>query len=233
MSRVFHSVDSAFMYAPNPRSSNAVFEAAREAGVRKVVVLSSASVVTAPPGVNPIVERHRAAESAALSAGLNWIFIRPDTLASNCLQWISTIREERRVYTPYPEAIRSAVHEDDIALLAVAGLLGEELNERTIKMTGGVPLRISEQVKIIGNQLGHPIDCVRISPEDAMQRMAVASPGMSPAAATRLLEYLKKSSATTPPASDDYWLATGLLPKSFNEWVGDNIDLFRHVMHSS
>lgn len=227
MAKAFKSVDAIFMYAPDAQASHAVFHAAREAGVRQVVLVSSASVTKAPPGANPIAERHRIAEAAAQAAGLDWTFIRPDTMASNCLQWAPSIRDERRVYTPYPESMRSAVHEDDIALLAVESLLGAEHIGRAFEVTGAELLRIREQVHCIAAHLGSAVECVPISHEEAVQRMATAETGLSPQAAARVLEYLKKSVTVPPRITDDYARATGRVPRSFSEWVGDNVGCFR------
>ena len=68
MADVFFGVDAAFMYAPDPTSSKAVFRAAKSAGVRKVVLLSSASVFKAPPGANPTtISSARPCANAALA----------------------------------------------------------------------------------------------------------------------------------------------------------------------
>jgi uncharacterized protein YbjT (DUF2867 family) len=226
MAKVFSSIDAAFLYAPEVHASKAVFNAARQAGVRQVVLLSSASVIKAPPGTNPIAERHRAAENAAIEAGLDWTFIRPDTMASNCLQWAAGIRAEGRVYTPYPESMRSAVHEDDIALLAVSSLIGSQYLGRAFYLTGDRLLTIRAQVQIIAEQLGQDVQCVQISPDEALQRMT-ANQIQSPQAAARILDYLKKSVTVPPGITDDFEQATGCAPKSFDQWVEDNLDHFR------
>lgn len=226
MAKACNRVDAVFMYAPNTQASSAVFRALREAGVRQVVLLSSASVSKAPPGANPIAERHRAAETAAQAAQLDWTFIRPDTMASNCLQWAASIRDEGRVYTPYPESMRNPLHEDDIALLAVASLLSGEHSGRAFDVTGSALLRVSDQVDAIATELGRTLECVRISHAQALARMAATSPGLSDQAAARLLDYLQKSVTVAPRITDDFARATGHAPRTFSEWARDNIDQF-------
>ncbi len=226
MALAFGSMDAVFMYAPDASASDAVFRAARQAGVRQVVLLSSAAVTRVPPGVNPIAERHRIAENAAQAAGMNWTFIRPDSMASNCLQWTRSIREERRVYVPYPGSMRCAVHEDDIALLAVQCLLSERYSARTVEVTGGEVLRIHEQVQCIASHLGTRIECVTVSEQDALHRMQAANQALSLPAARRLLDYLKKSVTVAPRISDEFSQFTGRASRSFGDWVRDNIDHF-------
>ena len=229
MANMFSSVDAAFMYAPAPSASAAIFRTARAAGVRKVVLLSSASVVKAPPGANPIAERHRVAENAARDAGLDWVFIRPDTMASNCLQWRECIRDEGRVYTPCPESMRNPVHEDDIALLAAQSLLSDANVGRAFDITGPEVLCIQDQVDSIAAQLGVRIECIRISDEEAMARMMQPPSGLPMQTAQRLLEYLRKSVTVRPCVSLDYQAATGSAPRRFADWVRDNLDQFRNA----
>ena len=229
MANMFSSVDAAFMYAPAPSASAAIFRTARAAGVRKVVLLSSASVVKAPPGANPIAERHRVAENAARDAGLDWVFIRPDTMASNCLQWRECIRDEGRVYTPCPESMRNPVHEDDIALLAAQSLLSDANVGRAFDITGPEVLCIQDQVDSIAAQLGVRIECIRISDEEAMARMMQPPSGLPMQTAQRLLEYLRKSVTVRPRVSLDYQAATGSAPRRFADWVRDNLDQFRNA----
>lgn len=227
MAKACNTVDAVFMYAPETQCSRAVFQAMREAGVRQVVLLSSASVIKAPPGANPIAERHRAAEAAAQAAQLDWTFIRPDTMASNCLQWAAAIRDEGRVYAPYPESMRNPLHEDDIALLAVASLLNGEHSGRAFEVTGSALLRVSDQVDAIARELGRTLECVSISHVEALARMAASNPSQSGQAAARLLDYLKKSVAVAPRITDDFARATGLAPRTFSAWVRDNVDRFK------
>lgn len=227
MAKVFASVDSIFMYAPQADVSAAVFKAAAAAGVRHVTLLSSAAVNRVPPGANPIAERHRIAENAARTAGLVCTLLRPDTMASNCLQWVQTIRDESRVYTAYPESMRNPVHEDDIALLAVQSLLHPGSGDCAFEITGPACITIREQVAAIAARLGIELDCVAINIDEALVRMTSPSTGLSPEAAARLLDYQRKSITVPPRIVGDFEKATGRPPRPFETWVDDNISLFQ------
>lgn len=226
MARAFAGASAAFMYAPEANASGAVFSAARTSKVRRIVMLSSASVVKAPPGPNPIAERHRLAEAAVITEGLEFTFIRPDTMASNCLQWAQTIREERRIYTAQPDSMRNPVHEDDVALLAALALSSDAHIGRTYFVTGPQVLRVRDQVDIVAEQLGVDIECIRIDDEEAIARSMQTPPGLSRPAAQRLLDYLKKSVTVKPDVSDDFFNATGNVPRPFGEWVRDHLSAF-------
>ena len=226
MAQAFRGIDAAFMYAPQAAASQEVFRAARAAGVRRIVLLSSASVTKAPPGANPIAERHRAAERAVQAAGLEWAFIRPDTMASNCLQWAADIREQGCIYTAHPDSLRNPVHEDDLALLAERALLSGELAGEAFYATGPEVLSIRDQVQTIATLSGREVRCVELTEAQALARMLAANPSMEPAAAQRLLDYLRKSLTVRPPVSADLRSATNVMPRSFADWVHDNLEAF-------
>lgn len=227
--RACAGIEVVFTYVPRIDASASVFRAMREVGVRRVVVLSSASVIKAPPGVNPIAERHRAAEAAVQASAMQWTFIRPDTMASNCLQWARDIQQDGRVYAAYPESMRNPVHEDDLARLAVQALVSDTLLGRALYVTGPEVLSIRQQVKAIADALGRPLECVPITPQEAMDRMLAMDDRMSPIAAQRLLDYLAKTQATRPQISGDYQAVTGITPKAFAQWVTDNLESFNHA----
>lgn len=226
MAQACAGVEAAFMYVPQTGAAPAVFRAARAAGLRRLVLLSSAAVAKAPPGPNPIAERHRAAEDAATAAGLACTFIRPDTMAANCLQWAAAIRAEDCVRTAHPDALRNPVHEDDLALLAVQALLSDAHAGRAYYVTGPQVLSIREQVRTIAALRGRDVQCVELTEAQALARMLADTPGLAPAAAQRLLDYLRKSLTQRPPVSEEFRAATGAAPRSFAQWVRDHLPAF-------
>ncbi|VVE14728.1 NAD-dependent dehydratase [Pandoraea pneumonica] len=226
MSRAFDGVESAFLYAPDSRISAALFKAAKARGVTKVVLLSSASVVKAPPGNNPIVERHRTAEIEVASAGLDWTFIRPDILASNCLQWADSIKRSGSVFTPFPHSLRSPIHESDVGLAISVALFDARTNQQAFNITGLSLISIREQVESIAKYLGRSIKCVEISDSEAVQQMAETAPNLTLEARQKLVDYLRKCVDTPPPLTEDFERLVGHSPRHFDEWVSDNIMSF-------
>jgi uncharacterized protein YbjT (DUF2867 family) len=78
--------ESVFLYA-RPAGIQVFVEAAQAAGVRHVLLLSSAAVVNADGEYNPIARRHRAVELAIEQSGIDWTFIRPGMFAANTQWW--------------------------------------------------------------------------------------------------------------------------------------------------
>ena len=80
--RALAGVRRVFLYA-RPATAPAFAAAARAAGVEHVVLLSSASVLTADAAANPIALQHSTAERALDDAGLTRTFVRPGYFATN------------------------------------------------------------------------------------------------------------------------------------------------------
>ncbi|MEV5708592.1 NAD(P)H-binding protein [Actinoallomurus sp. NPDC052274] len=114
--------EQVFLYA-KPDGVQGFVEAAEAAGVRHVVLLSSASIVAPGAEQNPIARQHRAVELAIERSGIDWTFIRPGMFATNTLWWWQrSIQTEGVVRNPYPDAQTAPVHEKDMAAPAVTAL---------------------------------------------------------------------------------------------------------------
>ncbi|MCZ9344560.1 NAD(P)H-binding protein, partial [Streptomyces sp. TRM76130] len=83
LTAALHGVERLYLF-PVPETARAVVAAAEEAGVRRIVVLSSSSVLDTS-GDNHSGEHHRAVERAVAESGVEWTFVRPDEFASNVL----------------------------------------------------------------------------------------------------------------------------------------------------
>ncbi|MCF3178345.1 NAD(P)H-binding protein, partial [Streptomyces sioyaensis] len=99
--------------------------AAEAAGSPHIVLLSALGAEDGDATHDPIVRMHRAAENSLRRSGLSWTFLRPGAFATNTLQWAPAIRATGTVKAPYPQAHASAIHEADIADIAVLALTGQ------------------------------------------------------------------------------------------------------------
>jgi uncharacterized protein YbjT (DUF2867 family) len=75
-----------FLYVP-VEGTHGFVEAALDADLERVVVMSSGSVLLPSAAGNAIAEQHRAVEAALLASGLPWMPIRPLVLANDALGW--------------------------------------------------------------------------------------------------------------------------------------------------
>lgn len=106
LASAFDGVDRMYLLATG--DTQQVVDLAKRAGVRRVVVLSSASAgFQSDPGG----EFHRATERVVENSGLEWTHVRPGMFAGNLLDWADAIRVEGVVKAPYGAARQSPVHE--------------------------------------------------------------------------------------------------------------------------
>lgn len=168
-------VDRVFLYAAE--GIDVVADAARDAGVEHVVVLSSLSV---QDDDGPLGAHHREAEDAVRARGLTTTALRPGAFATNALDWAGELVRDGRVSTPYPDSEVTPIHEDDIADAAVALLTGAAASfvGGSIALSGPESLSFRAQVGVLAHELDRDVAVVGLSPEQARERMGRrAAPG--------------------------------------------------------
>ncbi len=227
----FDGVAQVFLFAV-AEGVGAVLAAARAAGVEKIVLLSSGSVLVPSSAANPITVEHRHVEQALTSAdGPILVPIRPLVLASNALNWAHQIRATGTVSLYQPDALSAPVHEADIAAVAAAALTehpmaGDGGREREVSrlLTGPVQLSQREQVTVIGRATGRDITVVEQGREEARDRMSQFMPS---AEADAILMFFDDCAAGNSPATGTARDVLGRDPLDFHTWAVDHVDDFR------
>ncbi|MDQ1016522.1 NAD(P)H-binding protein [Streptomyces afghaniensis] len=204
---------------PVPETAREVVAAAREAGVRRIVVLSSSSVLDTS-GDNHSAEHHRAVERAVRESGIEWTFVRPDEFATNVLwKWGPSIRGEGVVRAPYGDAPRVLVHEADVADVAVAALLEDGHAGQAYVLTGPEAITQTEQVRAIAEAIGRPVAFEEITPDQAREAMGKAMPAP---VVEMVLGYLADAVAHPPVPVDTVRRVTGRPARTFAHWAADH-----------
>lgn len=146
---------------------HAVLDAAKTAGVRRVVLLSSLGA-----GTRPQAYAHPAGfEAAVRGSGLDWTVLRPGGFASNTFAWAETVRTRRTVFAPFGDVALPVVDPADIAQVAAVVLREEGHSGRTYELTGPAALSPRDQARAIGAALGEPVDFVEQSRAEARAQM--------------------------------------------------------------
>ncbi len=205
-------------------SADAFLAAAKEHGVRRVVLLSSGTVSDDGAQLNAIGEIHKAVEQAVEASGLEWTFVRPGAFAVNALQWAPQIRAGDVVRGPYAEATSTPIHERDIAAVAVQALLGEGHNGVRYVLTGPEALTQAEQVRLIGETIGRAVRYEEIPAEIARQAMLQRIPE---GIVNTLLDYQAKSVGQPAPVLPTVEEVTGQPARTFRQWATDHAADFR------
>jgi uncharacterized protein YbjT (DUF2867 family) len=134
--------------------------AARDAGVRRVTLLSTGAV-DGGDETNAVVAMNGASERALRASGIRWTILRASGFQSNALRWLPQLAAGDVVRDPFPDVSIALVDPADLGLAAVMVLQGGHDGE-TLRLTGPQALRPAEQVAIVAGATGRPM---RFEPE--------------------------------------------------------------------
>ncbi|MFF5077623.1 NAD(P)H-binding protein [Actinoplanes sp. NPDC000266] len=208
-------VEKVFLYA-RPESIATFVSAARSAGVKHVVLLSSASVVDPATRHSVSSSRHAAVEGALRESGIAWTFLRPTTFAGLNLRSAGQIRAGGVVRGPFLDVRIASIHERDIADVAVRALTSTGHEEQAYWLTGPQALTLRRHIEVIGEVIGRPVEVAEVAPEDL-------DPKPTESFVRNMTELLKAECVVTPAVEE----VTGVPARTFRQWVEDHIEDFR------
>ncbi|MER5310198.1 SDR family oxidoreductase [Streptomyces sp. NPDC002773] len=217
---------SALFLFPSPGTAGPVLRAAKEHGVRRVVLLSSSAVEYSTEGAdNAIVAYHKEIEREVEKSGLEWTFVRPGAFAVNSLQWAPQIRADGVVRGPYAEAEMAPIHERDIADVAARLLLTDGHAGAKYVLTGPESLTQAEQARRIGEAVGRPVRYEELAPEVAREQMIR---DQVPAEfADMLLDFQAGLVGVPADVTATVEEVTGRPARTLDEWAADHAADFR------
>jgi uncharacterized protein YbjT (DUF2867 family) len=225
-------VDRMYLF-PEPRTAVAVVAAARDAGVKRIVTLSSGAV---SGGLD--TDFQLPVEQAVEASGCEWTHLRPGEFASNTLRlWGPSIRAERVVRHHLPDWRGLPVHEADIAAVGVAALLRDGHHGKAYDLTGPERLSAREQVAAISAALGEEVRLEEVPAEQARDILkglggwaadnADFMTGFEPYSATSIpdftVEELDAMLEPLPTVED----VTGRPARTYAEWAREHVEDFR------
>lgn len=224
-------VERMFLF-PLPWTAGEVTALARAAGVARIVVLSSGAVTA---GLDTAF--HLPVEQAVERCGAAWTHVRAGEFALNKLWlWGPTVRADRVVRDPFPDALHCPVHERDIADVAVAALREDGHQGAAYTLNGPSWLSNRQQASAIADALGEPVAFEQVSRERAREQYR-AQGGFAAASADFLLGFTAYSG--DQPDTDEPPLpvepvpvptaeqVTGRPARTFAEWARDHAADFR------
>lgn len=206
-------VDRAFLF-PVHEGLDGFLEAARQADLRHVVLLSSAVVTYSPPGW--IGEQHLRLERAVAASGLPWTYVRPEAFATNDLAWKHQILNGGVVRGAYGNAATAPIDPRDIAAVAVRALLDRRVGE-AYAITGPESLTQIARVRIIAETIGRPL---RFEEQPRAEfREQLLHHGMPAPVADHFLEGLAARDGKTAPVLPTVEEVTGRPAFTYAQWV--------------
>ena len=213
----FDGVEQAFLYA-NHQGVQGVVKAVQSAGVRRIVLMSSGSVIHPTSAGNPITEEHRAVEQAfAAAPDLTVIPIRPLVLATNTLGWAYPIKAGGPLPLYQPDALTAPIHERDIAAVAVAALTGNDAT--TGLLTGPTRMTQRDQLAAIGAAIGKDVTVRALTHDEALAQFSRFMPAGDAAA---VVSFLDDAAAGNSPATGIVEQILGRPALTFDTWATDH-----------
>ena len=209
-----------FLLAVVPGFAPDFLAAAKDAGVRRVVFQSSASVDDSA-GTQPhqVAAFHHEVEQAIRDSGLEWTFLRLELSAANALQWAFDVPGQVKagdvVRGPYAAAAGAPIHPADFAAIAIEALTVDEHAGRIYPVTGPESLTHEEQIKLLGEAIGRQLHYREISPEAAREAMGPFAP------ADVLLDDWARHLERPAPVTDTILRLTGRPGRGFAQWASD------------
>jgi uncharacterized protein YbjT (DUF2867 family) len=197
------------------------------AHARRVVFLSSPHRTPHPffQQPNPAARFHADVERLIAASGLESTIIRPGMFASNTLSWWgSMIRDGDVVRWPYGAAETAPIDERDIAAVAARALYEDRHAGADYVLTGPESLSHAEQVGIIGDVVGRPIQFEEISPEDFRSGIARGWPAP---AVDMLLAAWGATIGRPAFVTSTLFEVVGSPPRTFRQWVDDHAAAFQ------
>jgi len=218
-------VDAVFLVTDGPdlatRDRTVAF-AARRAGVRHVVKLSTLDVRTGI-GTGPW---HARGEEAVQESGVAFTFIHAAGFMTNAFGWSESIRREGVVCSSTGAGTIAFIHPDDIAAVATAALTTRDHDGEALVITGREALSYGEMAAIVGRAIGKPVGFEEISDSEAYARTAVwAGEGPYVDALVDIWRAVREGRLDT--VTDGVAQITGREPIGFERWAAENAASFQ------
>lgn len=218
---LWDGAEAVFLLPTTGADPAAILKSAREAGVQRLVTISSLLAQTHPDSF--IGQGALAAERVVRDSGLAWTMLRPWEFAANAAWWAGMIRDQGAVYAPFGDAASPVIDPADIATVAARVLTEPGHTEKTYPLTGPEEVTHRERVRIIGEILGRELQFTEIPAEQAREHLRRAMPA---GAADTMID-TAFGSDNSPGALPTVEEITGKPARTFRQWVVEHAGLFR------
>ncbi len=228
LARALDGVERALLILPNSEQQLALekkfIDAAKTAGVRHIVKLSSTEAVPGATGAIPQV--HVQSEEHLKNSGLAWTMIRPNFFMQNLLASAGTIRDQSKFFLPMGDGKTAMSDIRDIAAVMAAALTEEGHENKSYDVTGPELLTFHQVAERFSEVLGRPVTYVNIPLEDYMKILEpyLTSQWHADAVAELFAEIAAGGLERT---TDDVRRVLGREPISLTRFIEDHILAFK------
>ncbi|GAB3277400.1 NAD(P)H-binding protein [Kineosporia babensis] len=199
-----------------------LLKTAAQAGVERVVLLSSQAAGTRPQSLSH--EPLRKLEDAVRTSVPTWTILRPGGFASNTFAWAESVRRNHEVSAPFADVGLPLIDPHDIAAVAAAALTDDKHTGQTYELTGPALSTPRERAAALGRALGENLRFVEQTPEQARAQMLQFMPEP---VIDGTLDILGRPTPAEQQISPDVERVLGRPPHVFDYWARRNIAAFR------
>ncbi|MEH1098919.1 NAD(P)H-binding protein [Micromonospora sp. CPCC 205561] len=235
----FVGVDAVFLAGAHPSTAAQALSLMRDAGVRKVVLLSShgPEYEQANP---PETWFWLAVEKAVEGSGLAWTHVRPSAVMGAVVEgtypatgsdWPETVRAEGVVREAFlREGHYPFIHEEDLAAVAAAALVGDAYTGTVLEAVG-LPLSTRSRVRSIAAATGRDVRTVELTPAEsaAVWRGRGWPDGAIEVTLYALAEYGRRHAELVRWTLDQRLSVRDIIGRplrGFDEWAARHVALF-------
>jgi len=225
MTAALEGVDELFLVNTGPeipQRDRAAARAARAAGVRHLVKLSSMDV---EQGL-AIGAWHERGEAATREIGIPFTFVRPSGFMSNLLAWTTSIKTEGIVRASTGNGRRAFIHSNDIAAVATKALTTREFDGESLSLTGPQALSFAEVTASIGEAIGKRLTFQPIADEEARRRYSAVS-GSEAETEAHVSLWRAIRDGRLSAVTDTVERILGRKPIALDQWAVENSAAFR------
>lgn len=226
LAAALNGVQSVFLLVPGTglEHTEHVLTAARAAGVRHIVYLSSYAVIGDP--IPAMGRWHHEREQLIRSSGIPATILRPTGFMTNAFDWLPTLRAGGYVLDPVGPGRAAPIDPADIAAVAALALTEDGREGQEYLLTGGESFTVAEQVRILAEAIGRDIEVRPVATPAEAVRFRYPD-GAPPALAEALVEGLTlMRQDTVGVRSDTVQHLLGRKPKTFADWCARNAHAF-------
>lgn len=201
---------------PGYRDMPGLLTRMRQAGVERVVLLSSLATI-ATDTRNVLSEYMIGSESAVRESGLAWTFLRPNAFMSNALRWLPQLRQGDVVRDAFGAVPVASVDPYDIAAVAVRALLDPGHEGHVYPLSGPEPLVPAQRLAVLSEVLGRDLRFQALSDEEGRADMAAA--GVPEPYIQAFFSFYGDGTLDESQVYPTVEKVTGTPPRTFRQWA--------------
>jgi uncharacterized protein YbjT (DUF2867 family) len=214
MGNALTGAEAMFLY-PGYQDLAGTLAQARQAGVRRVVLMSGSSAASGDTG-NAVSRYMIESEEAVRASGLAWTLVRAFGFMSNTLQWVPQLRKGDLVRAPFAGVPIAMVDPSDIAAVAAAALTATGHDGRVYTVSGPQALRPADRARILGEVLGRDLRFEGQPDDEARAEMNASMPAEYVDA---FFDFYVNGTLDESQPQSDVAEVTGRPPRTFRQWA--------------